>query len=424
MSASSQQRPNKPSAWRRVVGPAIGVLVVIEVALALWSPVQRARGAPADHQPRPELAVIGGHGSAISSLVFSSDGKKVLSGSYDGNAILWDAATGLSLRTFQWPEHPHAQPFPTEHAIAAVAFGPDGRNVIAVTRNGHVIEWETATGRGTGRSLSTGDYCQPLALSPDGRSMVGMSGDEGAAVRDTATGKKRFALRDRNKRMAAATYSRNGQEILTGSYDGTVLRWNAATGKRLQTYREIAEGVCSLAFSPDGRRVLAGFAYGSAVLWDAKTAEKLHVLRGHVSEVSAVAFSPDGHNAITGSHDKRIVLWDLSSGKRLRTFWGHAPSKMLVGLHPNGRQAAIATENASAAVRRRKRNSLPHNKKAVRCSHRTAHFWGKSGRPEHGKTEHNIRGLHPVHRQRPGGGVVYPPIEPISRVLDLASCVC
>ena len=43
MSASLKQRPNRPSAWRRVVGPVVGVLVVIGAALLLWPVVQSAR---------------------------------------------------------------------------------------------------------------------------------------------------------------------------------------------------------------------------------------------------------------------------------------------------------------------------------------------------------------------------------------------
>jgi hypothetical protein len=45
MSASSQQRPNKASAWRWVVGPVVGVLVVVGAALLLWPAVRDAREA-------------------------------------------------------------------------------------------------------------------------------------------------------------------------------------------------------------------------------------------------------------------------------------------------------------------------------------------------------------------------------------------
>jgi WD40 repeat protein len=46
---------------------------------------------------RPELVVQTGHSNAINAVAMSEDGKRILTGSTDGTAILWDAQTGQKL---------------------------------------------------------------------------------------------------------------------------------------------------------------------------------------------------------------------------------------------------------------------------------------------------------------------------------------
>ena len=42
-----------------------------------------------------------GHTGGLSSVALSGDGKRVLTGSDDNTAILWDAASGKKIQTFQ-----------------------------------------------------------------------------------------------------------------------------------------------------------------------------------------------------------------------------------------------------------------------------------------------------------------------------------
>jgi WD40 repeat protein len=37
----------------------------------------------------------------VSSVAWSADGKQVVMGSYDGTAVLWEAATGKKRQTFR-----------------------------------------------------------------------------------------------------------------------------------------------------------------------------------------------------------------------------------------------------------------------------------------------------------------------------------
>src|SRR5580700_8414547 len=66
----------------------------------LWLIPAAARAAP-DDANTPRLVVQLGHAGVVNSAVFSGDGKRVLTASWDGTARLWDVETGKEIRQFQ-----------------------------------------------------------------------------------------------------------------------------------------------------------------------------------------------------------------------------------------------------------------------------------------------------------------------------------
>jgi WD40 repeat protein len=77
-----------------------------------------------------------GHSLRVASVAFSPDGAHVLSGSGDKTIKLWDAATGVLIRTFEG----HSG------AVHSVAFSPDGARVLSGSADNTIKLWDTATG--------------------------------------------------------------------------------------------------------------------------------------------------------------------------------------------------------------------------------------------------------------------------------------
>jgi WD40 repeat protein len=75
------------------------------------------------------------HGRAFTSVAFSPDGKTVLTGSLDGTARLWEAATG----------NPVSSPMKHGSWVTSVAFSPDGKTVLTGSDDGTARLWEAAT---------------------------------------------------------------------------------------------------------------------------------------------------------------------------------------------------------------------------------------------------------------------------------------
>ena len=92
--------------------------------------------APLQQSGQPRLVVQTGHTKALTSVAFSPDNQRVLTGGVDQTARLWDVATGREVQRFDG----HAW------AVRAVAFGPDGE-VLTGSEDQTARLWEVATGR-------------------------------------------------------------------------------------------------------------------------------------------------------------------------------------------------------------------------------------------------------------------------------------
>jgi WD40 repeat protein len=73
-----------------------------------------------DVASRKELFPLIGHSSLIMSVAFSPDGQRIATGSQDQTAKVWDAANGKELLTLKGHTH----------WIWAVAFSPDSQRIV------------------------------------------------------------------------------------------------------------------------------------------------------------------------------------------------------------------------------------------------------------------------------------------------------
>ena len=74
-----------------------------------------------------------GYTGTLSSAIFSPDGKKVLTSSWDGTARIWDADTGKELQKLETTHHS------ASISLSSVAFSPDGKKVVTAGGNGVTI---------------------------------------------------------------------------------------------------------------------------------------------------------------------------------------------------------------------------------------------------------------------------------------------
>jgi RNA polymerase sigma factor (sigma-70 family) len=284
-------------------------------------------------------------GEPCSRLAFSPDGKMLAAGAWDeGTVRVWDAPTGQVIKT--WKGHGGAG------IVRAVVFSADGKRLVTAGDDRTAHLWDPATGeevrsfRGPAQAGRTShdDGFRCAALSPDGKVLATGSADGAARLWDAATGKELHVLKKHLYGVGSAAFTPDGKSLLTGGYDGKICVWEVATGNLLKELPGRQGGVTGLFVTPDGKRVVSGGYDRTVRVRDAATGKEVHTFAGHQGQVDGVAFSPDGKLLATASEDRTVRLWSgTKEVRRLTTEGGGGVAA--VAFSPDGKWLAAGAFN-------------------------------------------------------------------------------
>lgn len=302
----------------------------------------------------PQLKVQLGHSSGVEAVVFSPDGRLLLTGSWDSTARLWETDTGRELRSFVG----HSD------RITSVAYSPDGRFILTGSKDATARLWDVTSGKELHRFEGHSDFVRGVAFSPDGRYVLTGSGDGTARLWALETGRevRRFRAHPASAlsitcSVLTVAFSPDGHYVVTAGWNNPARLWEIETGREVHYYVEHSTPLTdeipttfAAAFSPDGRFLLTGDNDKTARLWDVKTGLVVRQFRGHSAEVFAAAFSPDGHYVLTGSGAKVARLWDAKTGLEVRQFQGPADRVYAVAFSPDRRYVLSVSWNSTAQL--------------------------------------------------------------------------
>lgn len=314
------------------------------------------------------VANLTAHSGEITAVTFSPDGTQFATTANDSLVILWDARNGQELHRLK------------KHTgnINALAYSPDGKILLTGSMDNTARLWNTKKGR-LRRKIQTKDPIGAVAFAPDGNSfLLGLVGFANSQVQQWgASGKKLLKTFKTKGRAMYLAFSPDSKRFLVagrsrGDYDYISL-WNMETNKEVRSYGEkifIGERVSyylfAIAFSPDGSKIAAscldrkGHANNSFILWDANTGKKLMRFqrKKKATVIMSLAFSSDSDIILSGASDGMIHVILATNGALLKTHKGHCTKRWFdktlapagvsaTDLSPDGSKLLVANEDNS-----------------------------------------------------------------------------
>ena len=246
------------------------------------------------------IALLRGHSDIILGLAFSRDGNRLISGSFDKTARIWN---------------------------------------VRDQRTTHILKGHTG-------------YISAVTFSPDDTTAVTGSDDGTLKLWNTKSGALITTLKGHTAVVKSVVFTPNGKYLLSGSDDKTVRMWDGRTGRFIKALALQNRTVESLSISPDGTKVLTGHGleYGerSNNIFSIPTGKKITSFTKHTNLVLATDISPDGRIAATGGgNDKEIYLWDLATGRVKQKMVGKGKTIWSVGFAKDCRFIAWGKINES-----------------------------------------------------------------------------
>ncbi len=313
---------------------------------------QTATSAPASAKPAAPAASASVRVTPVTSLAFSSDGKKLAVGSYS-QVIIYDTSTWQQTTIFkQVVDTARTMAFQPGGSLLAVGSGLPGRT-------GFASVFDTNGGDKPYVYPKQGDTVESVAFSHDGKELLLGANDNRAHFYTSTSSAEGTLIDAHNCRVSAVAFSTNpGTLYVTGGMDKIVKVWVEKTGQNVCNFDQCDSGLTGLVFLNNGVQFVGSGLDGKLYWWGVSHDEKKDTYGGyffrqfeaHPGGVYALTGSANGQRIITGGADKAVCIWNPDNGQKIREFKDGTTPVYAVALNPDGKIAAAGGPDGQVRV--------------------------------------------------------------------------
>jgi WD40 repeat protein len=334
-----------------------------------------------------EVAQLSGHKERPSALAISSDGSRIVSGSWDRTMRVWDGRTFEELGLCEHEDEVNSVTFSPDGSLIAsgskdctvriwnalslkeiirlvghtsnvtsVGFFPDGTRIASASWDGTVRMWDARTYEPL-PGLQCYGLVHAIAISPDSTrlALVEDTSETGGILHvfDTVTLAEQAQVNVTRGLYIPwpIAFSPGDELIVLGTASGAIQVWDASNLSRIATIRGHHGKVLCIAFSSDGSQIISGSEDGTVhIRTVASSEEQLAPLPGHGACVNQVVFSSDGSRLVSGSDDKTVRIWDGITCEELAILHGHENIIWTVAYSPDSTRVVSGSGDNTVRV--------------------------------------------------------------------------
>ncbi|MEM7168396.1 MAG: serine/threonine-protein kinase [Planctomycetota bacterium] len=273
------------------------------------------------------------HGWFTYRGLFSPDGARIYSVSWDGKLYLWDAVSRDLIAR---------RPSADGHGLVGLAMHPNGTRLATSDTEGSVEVFDVQSGRTVATWVDSQRRHTQIWLewSPTGEHLVGTSRYGEVWVWNPTSCEVLFEIDLPDGPQRQIAFSPDGSTA--------ILRSHLLDMHALELRKVWSRGTYGVAWSPDGGQVALG-KRGKIELWDTTSWEQTGELVTNDTLVYGLRYSPDGSQLVSGDAAGAIFVWDLELKQAVLHWNRHAEYVYSLSYSPDG--SILASASGDSTVR-------------------------------------------------------------------------
>lgn len=285
-----------------------------------------------EHQSESNILKQSSHLDTMTTLSFSPDSSRIITGADDGLIKIWDVLSGFHIATF------------TEHssAITSSAYSRRGNVLFTSSLDGSIRAWDMLRYRNF-RTFTAPQRLPFACLAIDPAAEVVCAGSHDSFdihLWSVQTGALLDQLSGHEGPVSTLAFTPDGKMLVSGSWDRTIRTWNIFDRSQSSETLQLTSDLLCVTVRPDSEQIAASTLDGQLTFWDVETSMQQATMDGRrdisggralrsrrvaattpgTKSFNTITYSSDGSCLLAAGSSKYICLYSVSTLTLIKKF--------------------------------------------------------------------------------------------------------